>query len=113
MKAVEILKKARALIADPKHWIKGTFKLTKGHEQSCYCALGAVREIGSPALSDNDDYVTYNKAQRLLRDGAARVIKKASSDVVIVKFNDASNRTHDQVLKAFDIAIAKAEKADV
>lgn len=99
MKVSKVLIAARAVIADPKNWTKGSFaKDANGHkryaiapEAVCWCALGAVMRVGA-----ND--VLFGAACYWL-DGAAGTWMGG--------YNDA--HTHAEVLEVFDRAIASAE----
>lgn len=102
---LEILREARALIADPSHWIKGAmFQRADGTyiygdvcvEPTCFCSLGAVLHASlmlslegfkEPAIDTLAPFMKHN----------------------VVQFND--RRTHGAVLAAFDQAIAASEAA--
>lgn len=91
---LEVLERARRLIANPDDWCKGTLRSGDGS----YCLLGALEEA-TFQLSDNvpsleelplpPQFLTWEQA----RD-----------------FNDASSTTHEQILSALDQAINAARE---
>ncbi len=96
---VQILKDARALIADEKNWTQdkwardrnGDAVAPESPKAVCFCSLGALRKA-----SVDDDGFCY--AREVLRD-----VTKGS----IIDFNDTHG--HAEVLAIFDSAIARAE----
>ncbi len=94
----EILVEARGYIAEPGSWTKGSFArdghgnhVSKdSHRASCFCAAGA---IGRAA-----------KGSEREQHGALRALRSAITGP-ITAWNDAPNRTHAEVLAAFDRAI--------
>ncbi len=106
MNTVQILKEARALIANEKNWTQGEYALAEnGRPQlcpnqfsKCFCSVGAV-----------------SRAMRLHPTEAGKsgvmekFIKAAGLSNVreLVEFNDS--HTHAVVLALFDRAIARAE----
>lgn len=104
MDTVQILKDARALIADEKNWTRNAFaRDSKGNEvtpdkedATCFCAIGALsRVVQQPPYYDLP-------GERLLGDEAW-----ISGEIGVAEFNDA--HTHEDVLALFDRAIARAE----
>jgi hypothetical protein len=90
-----ILIKARAKIADPENWGKGFRTVCGGHRtlETC-CASEAIEAVA---------------ATPGLRSAALRALAAAAQcDTTILRWNDAPERTHAQVLAAFDKAIASA-----
>lgn len=113
----DLLRHAKAIIADPHHWTKGTYAKDKyGSEISygattatCFCASGAVRR----AAQDGEYHTDIREvAFQLLRSATKRVLRKGRS-APVPEFNDANHRTHDQVMRMFDYAIKAAEKDNV
>lgn len=108
MKPATILKRARKLIEKPGSWCQLAEARTRdGESISCgdsmatqFCALGAIWR----ATGQNDDAPT-----KFLREavGARYTLAGPKS---VANWNDAPRRTHKQILKAFDKAIALAEK---
>lgn len=96
----EILRKARALIKDPKNWTQKACARDKygyevdvdSREAYCFCTIGAIAKV-SGRSTDGD-------ARNALRD----IIGGRRS---IANFND--EHTHAEVLALFDRAIARAE----
>ena len=91
---VQVLKLARTLIEDERHWIQRRYETLDGRR----CAVGALRSAGRllTARSLNID------AHNLLLEVA---IGRGFTD--IEKMNDHS--THGQIVSAFDVAIARAQ----
>lgn len=89
MKASEILIAARALIDTPEKWVKG-------RKYGCWCARDAIIAVAP------DEPRSTNSALATL--------KRAIGRPGIVSWNDAPERTHAEVMAAFDRAIA-AEQA--
>lgn len=87
-KVTKLLIAARKKISDPNNWCKNTFR-----DKNRYCAVGAVDACGSLT-----NY--WSSAMQAL-------IYVIGQNIVI--FNDAPSTTHDDVLRAFDLAIAISE----
>lgn len=106
MTPVDILKAARAKIADPEHWTQKAFaRAADSHccavneEAACrWCALGAIM-----AVEPDWNGVEFATACAALDEQAALEIGLDE----FVKFNDL--RTHKEVLELFDAAIASLE----
>lgn len=94
MEAIDILKAARARIANPAAWGKGTRNRDRPME-TC-CAAEAIEEAGD-ALSPE------RKRAFAIFYCAAGIEQEWKS---MVDWNDAPERTHAEVLKTFDLAIA-------
>lgn len=98
MTALEVLRAARAYVAQPGHWMHPTnTEWTRGVRRAC------VSNACTWAQSDEDRHLD---AQRLLIRllGAERGHLRAVFD-----WNDAPERTLDDVLALFDEAIAIEE----
>lgn len=100
MTPAETLRRARALIERPEAWTKGTS--ARWHRQpvdvesplaTCWCAFGAIRR---------------QSVDRATQDRAIGRLRRFSGPNV-VDWNDAPERTHAEVIEAFDRAIEKAE----
>jgi hypothetical protein len=94
---LEVLKKARELIADPTRWAQGDYE-RPGPCGTRFCMLGAVygyTDVGKEAA---------NLLARAVGPG---------DRTEVVTFNDTAGRKHEEVLAAFDKAIKLAEKEDV
>lgn len=102
--SVELLKAARAKIADPANWTRFTLaRNAKGNPvaptakgATCWCAHGALYAVGGTAKSATEN-ILYEAAGDTFHADPAEV-------------ND--NLGHVEVLKVFDIAIAKAEASN-
>lgn len=103
MKPSEALRKARELITPEGAWMQrhlisadGDTGVRPGDPRAnCFCSMGAILQLG---LDDPDDVFDF----------LMLVIGEQAS---LVKFNDAPDRTHEDVLAAFDAAAAFAEEA--
>jgi hypothetical protein len=101
-----ILKGARDLVA--AKWIKFTY----GDGDRGYCAVGAVyaseQTLFWRARNHEEDPLLDCPAEYFL----CRVIDPDShpDDVSITRWNDAPERTHEEVLEAFDKAIELASQ---
>ena len=107
MKPSELLIKAKAVIADPKHWTQGWYaKDAKGQSTGpstpdavCWCSLGALKKV---AHEEN----TYST-----RFAATEYLAVASDEwgySGIPDFND--NSSHKVVMRAWDKAIKLAKE---
>jgi hypothetical protein len=97
--AVEVLIAARELISVPERWTRGVYSLIDENDEAvCWCGAGAVYAAADRAGCNPEH------ARCLLNDavGTGYII-----------WNDDPNRTHAEVLAAFDKAIelARAEEA--
>lgn len=102
MKDSEILKEAKKLIENPENWTQHAYARTK-HDQiihvnsplACkFCSLGAVEYLCDSNWSDTPAVMFLAKA----------------ADGPIGLYND--NHTHEEVMQAWDKAIALAEQAE-
>lgn len=83
----EILIAARALIDTPKKWVKSAYHREKNGLHS-YCAAGALISVEAPGRTAYD------------------CLAEAIGYRCVSDWNDAPERTHAEVLAAFDKAIA-------
>ncbi len=96
MDAKEVLERAKKLIENPVNWIKhanardahGYAVNARSEDAVCFCMMGALFHAGSLGIDD-----PYWALRAVLHEG-------------IVEWNDHPNRTHAEVLAAFDRAIA-------
>lgn len=113
MKALTVLKKAKALI-DAGRWLQSDWhqksrrinvktgkRLTKGASVTCYCAGGAIRAAGRQL------YKNYNDAENIFLRALGKPIDYPSG---IWDWNDDKKRTVGQVRAAFRKAVKIAEK---
>lgn len=102
---VSILKKAKALIRNPKRWCQGNWAQTKTgrgtnarSRYACkWCATGAVRKI-APGYFMQGDVISF-------LDNACR-----AGSIVEVNDSPGAKRAHARVMKAYDRAIKLAKK---
>lgn len=100
MSALEVLIAARARIATPDRWCQGAYwrgangEVVESYGSDCVscCSLGALHSVG-----DSDE------ARQYLREANAKV-----PCWNLAVWNDAPDRTHAEVLAAFDRAIELA-----
>lgn len=104
---VQVLKDARALIADPeRHAVHASARDAQGEpcapldtDARSWCACGAIDAV--------DQSLAVLAAQRALGDAGARALASGVEGWCIREFNDT--RTHAEVLAKFDQAIAAEE----
>lgn len=96
---------AKALIADPKDWARGSGPLD-GQERPCYCVYTACFDaVGG-------DTVRFYAATGVL-DDSVPVRYEGGVDAPAVAFNDDPATTHNAVLALFDRAINAASIASL
>ena len=113
-KVKKVLREARAMIATPDQWSKGADRRTEGGKilacSDCKslvasrCAGGAI--LDSTCAGD----VPYRQAESFLMDAIER--KAGERYQYLAPWNDSPERTHAEVLQAFDWAIAASTAAD-
>lgn len=111
MDQLEALKKARALLSKPGKWTTGAFARNRSGKSlddgfaagaTCFCAMGAVEKVtGEPIYGP-----LATQCDRTLRT----VLVDMGHGESIPEYND-SRRSVNSVLRLFDRAIAKLEKA--
>lgn len=116
--AAEIIKQAKALLSDPKKWIKGTYARNRlgasklGWESGAvaFCTLGALQNItghqpyGTPAGLKATDYIVH--AAKRLFPGNSRSIYS------IPGFNDDLRTTHEDLMQVLDKAELMARSGE-
>lgn len=112
----ETLRRARNLIEDPKHWIKGALAKPSKYsrnipilnpndpEAGAWCALGAINRVDGPYEDAAVKMLAF-----VIGGYEYAYVEGARGEVT--GFNDRPVRLHADVLSAFDRAIAKAEGA--
>ena len=104
MKTSEILRQARALIKDKKHWTTGYYAKTRWLNRFVsptsprayrFCALGALKHIGS-TIEDRSSYYLYEAALELFNSS-------------VLYINDV-REDHKAILAMYARAIELAEK---
>ena len=101
---VDVLKMARELITDPDRWIQGKLSCRNIDGTRCYCAVGAIDE--AVAILDNLNDLDESRRAPSLYLRAVTRFRETIGIVDIPAFNDT--HTHEEVLEAFDKAIAEA-----
>lgn len=101
MQVIDILIAAKAKIAKPENWGKGNYVSRAADGTTQYCAIGAV-VAASDELGCDDKLLVA--AEGMLRLGMG-------GDGKLVRYNDADERKHEEILAVYDRAIelAKAE----
>ena len=107
MKPSELLIKAKAVIADPKHWTKGWYAHNaEGQDVGpaepdavCWCSLGALKKV---AHEENANGACFAATEYLA------VVSDEYGYSGIPDFND--NSSHEAVMKAWDKAIKLAKE---
>lgn len=95
MRPVEVLRAARELLSEPERWTKGLFcRVVDGWH--CCCVMGAF-----VAVCPTD--IAFHCS--LFRRAAG-----VPDEMPLSEWNDAPERTHAEVLAAFDKAIELAEQ---
>ena len=117
MNTVEVLKAAKALIDMPEKWTQGHpardawgWKVRiDSRDATQFCMNGArlraLNAVAYPARCGVDDQV---RQHRRLDDATQRLLREACGEYV-PSWNDAPERTHTEVMEAFDRAIELAE----
>lgn len=108
MDTVQILKDARALIADEKNWMQGEYVGTQSGNilcagdpaADCFCSIGAIAHTTKELVLYN---VEHSKPALILLS----CIDDEQTSYSVAAFNDAHE--HEEVLALFDRAIARAE----
>lgn len=105
MKTIDILRQAKQLISKPENWNQGDWRKERDG-QMCYCGMGALVAV---VTGDEFDFTTndINRAERLLSKAAGQLDNVHLSHLnTFAAFND--RHTHEEVMQAFDLAIAMA-----
>ena len=102
----EVLEKARELIATPERWTQrvvaartpcSIFEIQPSDPTAtCWCSIGAILAVQGINRYDQD------------RSGACEAMRRECNWEYLADWNDAEDRTHAEVLEAFDRAIALA-----
>ncbi len=104
------LEKAKALIDTPHKWTQGTYAqdsegwsvTVSSADAVCYCAHGAIAAVGGLGSERTD----------AMADAVAEVLELPGKHEYnrLPPWNDAPERTHAEVMEAFDKAIAYAQE---
>jgi hypothetical protein len=104
------LQKARERLTPPSAWIKGEFARdsqrrpvhSASAEATCWCSVGALNAALGEVSGGNPN-------RELSGDVVARHLLRSVTRRPIAQFNDSPYTTHEDVLAAFDEAIAMAK----
>jgi hypothetical protein len=96
------LKTARAVIEDPRHWIRG--RLTDG--MGAYCLLGAIEVAVKGAVTTSAGPPDNIRRIDACKSVLGQVIGRDVFETRIAWYND--RHTHEEVLGILDQAIKKA-----
>ena len=99
---IQILERARALIADEQHWCRGELARDINDEEVCPTAASAVKRCGLGAVIA----AAYQLTRDLdaARDLALKALRPHYGTATLVQVNDM--RGHAAVLALFDEVIA-------
>lgn len=89
---------ARKIIESPENWTQGQYAANENQEEvdwedtqaTCFCTIGAIRKGKNKIDFEEEEYYIFSKATNIYN---------------IPGWNDNPNRTHAEVLEAFDKAI--------
>lgn len=100
MNEVDIIKGAREILSDPRHWCKGGY--TDGKE--CYCILGAMSMAahGNPYAFGVEYQTTLARAAEMV----AQHTPFDPSAYTAATFNDDPITTHQDILNILDKTLA-------
>lgn len=109
----EVLTRAKARIATPERWTKGTYARDESGEPAdsysaravCWCMLGAV-------FADVIDGIAIEHAICLPHPIEDALKAANGGEVRFAHFNDAPETTHADVLAVLDRAIAFAKRRE-
>lgn len=106
MSALELLKGARALLAEGR-WHQGDYECSEG-DTTCFCAGGAIATVGDNGVDAlMEEYSPEGQAISWLAEHLpAHEVETYGADEAVYRFNDAVGRTVEEVVALFDKAIA-------
>lgn len=107
---VATLKAAKALIVDPKNWIKGKYASSVDDCEVSPLAKDAVKFCMVGALAKASGLFSCSYPGDRLHEQRLLAPFHKSVDGAIPFFNDHPFRQHHEVMAAFDAAIVEAEK---
>lgn len=103
--ALDVLRKARALIEKPENWTQGMSARDSTGERADPMADAAVRFCSYGAICHSTGGSFVHPASR----GAVQALQDAADEAFFSLWNDS--HTHAEVIAAFDKAIASLEAA--
>lgn len=101
---IDFLKAVKAKIDTPETWLKNIETSVNDDGKKCYCVMGAWWNL---RVSNNIMRNNSWSAHDALLESLPKKFKKHNS---IVKYNDAPDTTHKDIMKLFDKTIARLEK---
>jgi len=105
MTAIELLQKARDLLADKRRWTRYTYRAYNYEDGlHSYCMVGAMDQANRRAL-DYCNSTERRRAHEALKD----TIKEQYGFTGIVNFNDHPATNHEDVLLVLDKTIFSLE----
>lgn len=105
--AVDALKIARRRLRNPKRWHKGSYsRFNKNGKPVASCAFGHLQYDHI-----RTDVGIYWEAHGCLVRAVSIIADARNADFAVTEYNDAPERTHEEILALFDkaIEIAKSE----
>ena len=108
MESLEILKAARVLITNPAKWGQGELSKLNKDGDTCWCAVGALMHVSGARHT-----ICTPRPHAFALQALGQAIGpdfKTRWSYMVPNWNDAPNRTHEQVLALFDKAIEIAER---
>ena len=117
MTIVEVLKAARALIDTPEKWTKwdnaqrsdGASVAIADSQAYKFCASAAIVRVWAVGCAEAQEDNLLRRKTNLDAVDALRKVVWGERDYPIAQWNDAPERTHAEVMEAFDKAIAEAQ----
>lgn len=107
MNTADTLRAARALIAEPRCWNQGRY--VSRTDDNCLCAAGAINRVETGFTYPVSPISTAMPALAQTVIDRSDAMRPRLAVTVIAGWQDHPDRTHDEVLAAFDAAIVTAE----
>jgi hypothetical protein len=102
-----ILVTAKSLIDTPGKWTKGQMsKYNPDIAGYSFCSAGALEVAGK--MIEGELWFPFLHNIELAKSEARTVMSLVTGETYLVEFNDNAERTHGEVMAAFDKAIASA-----
>ena len=123
MTAAELLRNARALLADEAHWTRGAAARDRDGNKvgatdaraCCWCALGAFERVAQDSAEPRGDLVALDALDALEQAADAIVRNDMDNPFLqggVVYINDCYPHGHADVLALYDDAVALCEKQE-
>ena len=123
MTTLEILKAARELLSDEKRWTKGHYardaqqRPTPPHavDAVCWCPEGAMAKFSAASEDGTVNSIQVDEPLFFAFQAVNKAVFGKGQTLTdrIHTWNDASERTHAEVLQRFDDAIARQQDVTV